>query len=144
MNDTNFNEFSIGGKPKEVYPNSFATASRTLGVLSLFCTFSNIYFGSFIFGGLAIILAVLSKGSSSFASGAAKTGLICGSISVAIEVFVFAVGIYSILFIPEVRQQFNTLYNQMYEQIYGEEPKNEALDSIFNHTDIPRVEGGDL
>ena len=103
----------------------------------------NILFFALIFGGLAIILAVLSKGSSAFMSNPAVAGMITGSISIAMVFFMLAVSIYSVFFIPEYRQQFNTWYKETYEQLYGQ-PDDEGLDQIFYNTDIPRVGGGDL
>lgn len=143
MNNTNLEEINVNLPGRTAIPNQFAVIARFLGIISLLCIFMNILFFALIFGGLAIILAVLSKGSSAFMSNPAVAGMITGSISITMVIFMLAVSIYSVLFIPEYRQQFNTWYKETYEQLYGQ-PDDEGLDPIFYNTDIPRVGGGDL
>ncbi|MGN0305197.1 MAG: hypothetical protein ACI4D2_03475 [Lachnospiraceae bacterium] len=142
MNSPNASDINVNLPQKAAIDNQFAAIARLLGIISLFCVFLNIFYGALIFGGLAIILAVLSKGNSSSMSGPAVAGLITGSISVAVEI-ILLIAVCIILYTPEFRQQFNTLYEQSYQQLYGQ-PANEALEDIFNNTEIPRVEGGDL
>ena len=117
----------------------FASFARTLGIISLICAVFGIVYAAFLAGGLAIILAVLSKGHGTSMISIARTGLITGCIAVFVELAVLTVGIYGILYIPEVREYFNTYY----EAIYGQS-LDESLDSLFYSIEIPYVEGGDL
>ncbi|MBQ9990383.1 MAG: hypothetical protein IJP31_05505 [Lachnospiraceae bacterium] len=144
MNNTDFNDIHPNYPRHETLYNSFSSASRILGILALVSMIFSMIYGAMIFGGLAIILAVLSKGYHNSLKGPALAGMICGCIAVIIETLIIAVSIYAIIFIPEVRQQFNTQYQQIYEQFYGNEPVDNPFDNLFNNTDIPRVEGGDL
>ena len=144
MNNTSFNDIHPNPSGQDALPNTFAAVSRILGILALICMLFNMIYGAMISGGIAIILAVLSKGYRSFLSGPALAGMICGCIAVTIEVLLIAVGIYAYIVIPQVRQQINTQYQQIYEQLYGDEPIDNPLENLFHNTDIPRVEGGDL
>lgn len=144
MNSTSYNEMNM--PIRTAAPNSFAIASRTLGIISLLCMIMGFMLVSLICGALAIILAVLSRGSNRSINSPARIGLICGTVGVAVELFVLLVQIYAILFIPQVREQYNMLYQQMYEQLYGKptEENPYLFYENYENMDIPRVEGGDL
>ena len=57
----NFETEHLESEKKEPV-NVFAMFAKSLGVFSIFCAFFSIFFGAFICGGMAIILAILSKG----------------------------------------------------------------------------------
>lgn len=120
-----------------MYDNSFSRSSKTLGLLGLFCSFFSLFWFSFIFGALAIILALLSKGDQIKFCRNARTGMIAGITALVIQCSVIAISFYSILYIPEYREQFKTtfyqMYEQMYEQMYGipfEDSYPEFLDDL--------------
>jgi hypothetical protein len=127
------------GYPRQERPNVFAIFARGLGILSIFCAIFSIFYGAFIAGGLAVVLALLSRGSSERMCPAAKTGLCAGAVGIVLQVALFAFSIYSIIYIPEYRERFNA----MYEQIYGES-FDDSMDRIMNNMDASLPEGVDL
>ncbi len=68
-------------------------ASNSLAVAALICSILSIVsvcclYGAFIFGGLAIIFALLSRGARKKATGAARTALLLGTAGVLISVVI--------------------------------------------------------
>ena len=120
-------------------PNFFALFSRSLGIFSIFCAFFGIFFGTFICGGLAIILAVLSKGYETKMEKSARIGLIAGTISIVLQIAVFVINIYSILYIPEFREQFNAIYEEM-----SGEPIDESINELLKEMGLPEIKEGNL
>ena len=112
--------------------NVFAHYAKTLGIFSIFCAFFNMFIGVFVCGGLAIVLAVLSKGYHTKMEKNAVVGLTTGIISMILQLAVLAFSIYSILYVPEIREHFNSLY----EQIYGE-PIDDSINEIFDGFVLP-------
>lgn len=116
-----------------MYDNSFSRTSKTLGFIGLFCSFFSLFWFSFLFGALAIILAILSKGSESHMCKSAKRGMISGLSALVIQGSILAVSFYNILYVPEYQEQFKTTFYQMYEQMYGipfEDSYPEFLDDL--------------
>ncbi|MBR5597306.1 MAG: hypothetical protein IKW30_07860 [Lachnospiraceae bacterium] len=141
-NNTEFpeEEFSnYSPKTEKPFPNVFALFSKSLGVFSVFCAIFSIFFGAFICGGLAIILAVLSKGYNTKMEKNAKIGLATGIIAIVLQLGVLVFSIYNVIYVPEFREQFNS----MYEQIYGV-PADESIQDILDQLGIPDTEGGIL
>lgn len=135
-----YNNYSNHNEYRQIErPNMFAIFAKSLGIFAVFCAFFSVFYGTFICGGLAIVLAWLSKGSDMKMAKNARTGLIAGSIAVVIQIAVFAVSIYNILYVPEFRQQFNSLY----EQMYGE-PLDETLNELLEDSGFFIEEGGNL
>ncbi len=112
--------------------NTFVSFARFLGITALICAFLSSFMGAFICGGMAIILAVLSRGSNQKMCGGARVGFVTGIVALVIQIFTLAVSIYSILYIPEFREQFN----QLYEETYGI-PIGDTLDELLEELGIP-------
>lgn len=101
---------------------NLATASMVLGISALVTSvFLPIYLPC-IFGSLAIVFALLSKGSAPRMQGAAKTGISCGTSAFAITAAITAFSVYMVLTDP----QFTDLmidtaktYDEIIEQMYG-------------------------
>lgn len=121
------------------FPNVFALFARSLGIFSIFCAVFSIFFGSFICGGLAIVLAILSKGYYTKMEKNAKIGLATGIIGVVLQISLLVVSVYNIIHVPEFREQFNSIY----EQIYGE-PVDDSINEILDEMGLPSQEGGFL
>lgn len=99
--------------------NSMAMAAMTLGILSLILAFTCTLYPTMLCGGLAIILALLSKGTDARMHSNAKTGIIMAIIGLVFNVMILFASlmlIFSPMAVPEYREEFN----HMYEQIYGE------------------------
>ena len=119
------------------FPNVFALFARSLGIFSVFCAVFSIFIGSFICGGLAVILAILSKGYNTKMEKNAVIGLIAGIIGIVLQISTLIFSFYSIIHIPEFREQFNSLY----EQMYGE-PVDDSINEMLDNLGLPNTEGG--
>ena len=117
--------------------NAFALFARSLGIFAIFCAVFGIFIGSFICGGVAIILAILSKGYQNKMEKNAIIGLVCGCIAIVIQIFSFVFSVYNIINVPEYRE----LFNSMYEQMYGE-PVDESITDMLDGLGISSQEGG--
>jgi len=99
--------------------NSMAVAAMSMGIVSLILAFTCTLYPTLVFGGVAIILALLSKGNEPKMHSNAKTGIIMATIGLVFNiVIVFAsiMLIFSPMAVPEYKEEFN----HMYEQLYGE------------------------
>ena len=84
------------------------------GLISVpFCFFMNI---GIILGGIAVVLALLSRGSQPKLLPHAKKGIIYGTIGIVVGYFVLISSFYHVLTDPTYREQLN----QMSEQMNGE------------------------
>ena len=119
--------------------NVFALFARSLGIFAIFCGIFGIFIGSFICGGVAIILAVLSKGYQNKMEKNAIIGLACGCIAIVIQISSFAFSVYNIIHVPEYREFFNS----MYEKMYGE-PVDESITDMLDSLGVSSPEGGFL
>ena len=117
--------------------NVFALFARSLGIFAIFCAIFGIFIGSFICGGVAIILAIVSKGYQNKMEKNAIIGLACGCIAIVIQISTFVFGVYNIINVPEYRE----LFNSMYEQMYGE-PVDESITDILDGLGASSPEGG--
>lgn len=133
------NKFSSNPHPPKDFPNVFALFAKSLGIFSIFCAVFSIFFGAFICGGLAIILAFLSKGFDTKMEKNAKIGLATGIIGVTLQLGVLVFSVYNIIQVPEFREQFNI----MYEKMYGV-PVDESINEILDQLKISDSEGGIL
>lgn len=134
QNKENSDNSDINGRP---FPNVFALFARSLGVFSIFCAVFSIFFGSFICGGLAIVLAILSKGYDTKMEKNAVIGLFAGIIGIVLQISTLAFSVYNVIHVPEFREQFNSLY----EQMYGE-PVDESINEMLDELGLPSQEGG--
>lgn len=116
--------------------NFFAVLARNLGIFAVFCALFSFFFGTLICGGLAVILALLSKGYHTKMSSQALIGFTAGILSIVLQIGTFAVSLYNIIYIPEYREQFNSIY----EQIYGE-PLDDSINNFLNEMGLPSQEG---
>lgn len=120
---------SSGNITNKPLPNSFARAAKILGIIALISVFTFTVYPAMILGALAIILAILSKGIEKGMHNNAKMGVITGIIALVMNVFIIGSSFYMIFTQPELRQQFN----EMYESIYGES-FNDTINGIKNGT----------
>ena len=120
---------SSGNLTNKPLPNSFARTAKILGIIALISVFTFTVYPAMILGALAIILAILSKGIEKGMHDNAKLGVITGIIALVMNVVIIGSSFYMIFTQPELRQQFN----EMYESIYGES-FNDTIDGIKNGT----------
>ncbi len=90
---------------------NMATVALVTGLISIpFCFFMNI---GVILGGVAIVIALLSRGSAKKLLPQAKRGIIYGSIGVILGYCIFISNIHTVLTDPEYREQLNVMSEQM-------------------------------
>ena len=121
------------------FPNVFALFAKSLGAFSIFCAVFSVFFGAFICGGLAIVLAFLSKGYETKMEKNARIGLATGIIGITLQLSLLTVSVNKIIHVPEFREQFNSLYEQMYGV-----PVDDSINDILDQTGLPSQEGGIL
>jgi hypothetical protein len=99
-------------------PNGMATAALVLGILaivSLCCIY-----GSYIFGGIAITLGLLSRGKDKKLSTNALIGVILSIVGMVISTVIIT--LYVIFFMTSgAIDTYMQEYETIYEDIYGEE-----------------------
>ena len=110
-------------------PNTFAKTAMVLGIIAILSVFTFTVYPAMIFGSLAIILAVLSKGMDKKMHKNAGTGVITGIIALVINVIIIAASFYMVFTKTEYRQQLNNVY----ESLYGES-FDDMLESIKDGT----------
>ncbi len=99
--------------------NSLAIAAMSLGILALILAFTCTVYPTLVFGGLAIILALLSKGTDAKMHANAKTGVITASVGICFN-FVIVASALVLLFSPYANPEYRKEFDRMYEKIYGE------------------------
>ncbi len=88
-----------------------AGTALVLGLISIpLCFFLNI---GVIVGGVAIVLAILSKGTLEQLLPQAKKAILYGTLGIVIGYGVFAYDLYAVLTNPQAREQLNIMSEQM-------------------------------
>lgn len=87
-----YEQFPYNRPPMYEKPNHMETAAFTLGVLSI-VTCSCIY-GAYIFGAIAIVLALLSRGGKMKLSSKAKLGILLAVIGIVITTVFYVYAFY--------------------------------------------------
>lgn len=99
--------------------SSLQTAAMVLGILSIVTACIMTVYPPFIFGGLAIIFAILSKGSIAKLQQKAKIGVICSIIGLVLNCFIIAGSFKTIFENPEMTMEVAAMYDDIIEQMYG-------------------------
>lgn len=107
--------------------HSFVTASLVLGVLAIVTTIMMTVYLPFILGGIAIILAILSRGNNKTFAVQAKTGIILATVGIMLNIIIIGGSVLAVIYIPEMREQFNVVFEQTYGQSF-----QEMLEAIRN------------
>lgn len=97
--------------------NSFITVSLIFGITAIVSVIS--IFFPFIFGGLGILFALLSKGNDKQMTGKAKAGLITSLLGMSFSAFIVIASFVIVFSNPESRALFYEEYDKAYEQQYG-------------------------
>lgn len=100
--------------------SSLANAAMILGIISIIASFTFTVYPAFILGSIAIVLALLSKGSRTGFFQKAKTGIICGAIGLITNTVIV---IFSLIFVftnPEAREMFDQIFEQQYGMTFEE------------------------
>lgn len=119
------NNIPVSIRPVRQKENSMATAALVTAVIGCVSTFIILpVYLPCVFGGISIVLALLSKGAQPHFSRRAFAGVITSVCSIILNVFIFIFCFYLVFNVPEFREQFN----QTYEQLYGE-----SFDDTLEH-----------
>lgn len=97
---------------------TMATVSLFLGIASFFTIMS--VFLPFLFGGLAILFALLSKGYGKRMLNQARIGLICGIGGLCVTVSLLASSAVMLLKNPDMLTDIGRKYDEAIESMYGE------------------------
>ncbi len=90
---------------------TLAGTAMVMGLISIpLCFFLNL---GVIVGGIAIILAILSKGAAERLLPQAKRALIYGTLGIVIGYGVFVFDMYTVMTNPEARAQLNVMSERM-------------------------------
>lgn len=100
---------------------TMATVSLFLGLAALFSTLT--VFVPIIFGGMAIVFAILSKGYGKKMLTQAKIGLACGLAGFGITIGIVAYSVITIFINPDILIQIGQQYDTTYESMYGQSSK---------------------
>lgn len=115
--------------PAHTQQNKFATFSMIFGLLAFLTPM--FFITPFIFGGLSIIFAVLSRRSTEKLSGSAIAGIATSAVGMFSIVFMVGMVYYLIFNVPEYHEMINQQYEQMYGQSFDEmleDAQNGTLD----------------
>ena len=69
----------------------------------------------------------------------AKFGLVAGIVGIVFQLSTLTIGVYNIINVPEFREQFNSLYEQMYGA-----PVDDSINDFLDQLQFSDVEGGIL
>ncbi len=102
-----------------------ATASMITGIIAvvspmLIIVFPFALYFPFIFGGISIILALLSKGTAAKMISKAKSGIICATIGLVCNIALICTSFYLVFNNAEFRQSFDDAFIEMYGMTFEE------------------------
>ncbi|MEG1848583.1 MAG: hypothetical protein RRX92_07425 [Lachnospiraceae bacterium] len=101
-------------------PNTFATAAIILGLLAIVVNAVFPVYLPQIFAALAILFALLSKGSEKTMHNYSKVGITTAIIGSIISLFMILGSFYLLMTNPEVKEQTNQICEQLYGQSFDE------------------------
>lgn len=114
--------------PKRQPANSLAAASMVLGIASIVLT-CTIYLAP-VLGGVAVILALLSRGSGKKLHGCAVAGIITAAIAIVLDLCIIAVSFTLVFTNPDMKREFWRSYKEMGEELYGDQ-FDDILKEVF-------------
>ena len=122
-------------RPKEEPANKLASASTVLGIIAIASFFTFTIYPPVIFGSLAIILALLSRGASFNLHSKAKNGIITSVIAIGCDIALVAVACLLIFGTPDFFEKiYGMSYQEMMEQMEnGTLDYDELYDNIYDN-----------
>lgn len=140
-NSYNNNPYT-GGSPYENpshgrYPNGasgdrLASAAMITGILALATFISMTIYPPFVFGSIAIVLALLSRGRVTKMNVKARAGIICATIGLIANCALCTTSVYMLYTKPEIMNQVNDIFEKQYGMSY-----EEMLKTILEDGGIP-------
>lgn len=117
--------------PGEVSGERLASAAMVMGILTLATFASMTIYPPFIFGGVGIVLALLSKGRAPRLATKAKAGVICATVGLIANCALCGTGLYMLYTQPEIMNQVNDIFEKQYGMSYSE-----MIDMILNNSGV--------
>lgn len=114
-NNSGSNPYS--GRPLYPAPPSgdkLATAALVLGILAPISSVTMTVYPPFIFGSIAILLALLSRGKAKRIPQRAKVGILCALGGILLNLAIVGSCIYLFITNPAIREQVDELFKQTY------------------------------
>jgi len=115
------------GRTPAVPANAFARASLTIGGIALVSVFTFTVFPAVILGSLALILALLSRGSELTFHKTAKNGILVSVMAMVINIVLVGGTVALIFGDNSFHDELNATYEEMYGMTY-----DELLEGIMN------------
>ncbi len=100
--------------------SGMANAAMVLGIISIVSSITFTVYPPFILGGIAIVLALLSKGRSPKLLSKAKTGIICAIAGLVLNTIIVTASITLLFTNPDVRDQVNKTFEKQYGMTFDE------------------------
>lgn len=97
----------------------FATASLVLGVIAIISAFTMTVLPPVIFGSLAIILGLLSRGSQRHLSGHALGGVATAAGALVLNLLICIFSFVMVFSNPDTTKEYLNMLNQTYEEMLG-------------------------
>lgn len=109
-----------GRHPAGVSGERLASAAMIMGILTLATFISMTIYPPFVFGSIAIVLALLSRGRVSKMNTKAKAGIICATIGLTANCVLCGTSVYMLSTRPEIMEQVNDIFESQYGMSYEE------------------------
>lgn len=106
--------------PARTPGSGLANAAIVLGIVAIITAVMMTLYLPFILGSLAIVLALLSKGTAEKLTGQAKAAISCGTVSLVINLAIFITSVAYVFSNPEMLIETAQMYDNTIEQMYGE------------------------
>ena len=100
--------------------NGLFTAAFILGIVALVFCFTFTVYPAYIFGSIAIVLALLSKGKNAKMHSKASVGIICAIAALVLNTCIVTYSMTTIFTNPEVYEEFNDTCEEIYGMSFDE------------------------
>lgn len=100
--------------------NGLFTAAFILGIVALVFCFTFTVYPAYIFGSIAIVLALLSKGKNAKMHSKASVGIICAIAALVLSTCIVTYSMTTIFTNPEVYEEFNDTCEEIYGMSFDE------------------------
>ena len=111
---------NAGRYPSGVSGDRLASAAMITGILALATFISMTIYPPFVFGSIAIVLALLSRGRVTKMNGKAKAGIICATIGLIANCALCGTSFYMLYTNPQIMNQVNEIFETQYGLSYEE------------------------
>ncbi len=133
-NNNGYNPYNNGNyyqPPYKTPSSALENAAMILSVMAAAATLTFTVYPSLILGVLAIIMAILSKGTKSELVSKAKRGILFGSIAIIVNIVILVTSVTLVFTNSEMR----SILNQQTESIYGI-TFDEMIEQLDGGTDL--------